>query len=126
MKKNYNLDNFGFSFPTISSVPIHCHQTPSMKHKYRIPSVLSHQQQVTVFFNGRAFVCDMTEMQARAIILIASREIEERKDTQGSELALSIWLQSQLYRSPGFSMKRSLQRFLQKRKQRSQSSSSYN
>ncbi|PON88041.1 Tify domain containing protein [Trema orientale] len=102
MRKNYSLDTFGVNFPTLSSVPIpfHCQQTPSMNVN-PIPSVLSHQQQVTVFFNGRAFVCDMTELQARAIILIASREMEERRDTQGSELALSIWLQSQLCRSPG-------------------------
>ncbi|KAH7533597.1 hypothetical protein FEM48_Zijuj04G0148700 [Ziziphus jujuba var. spinosa] len=82
------------------------------------------QQQITFFCNGRAFVYDLTELQVRAIILFASEEMEEKNDRKGSKLA-SISLQPQVYKPPGFSLKRSLQRFLQKRKQRNQASSPY-
>ena len=70
-------------------------------------------------------------LQARAIILLASREMEERLKTPrmmtspGSE-PCSPSLQSPIY-SPttALSMKKSLQRFLQKRKHRAQAMSPY-
>ncbi|XWS18649.1 hypothetical protein CRYUN_Cryun32bG0062900 [Craigia yunnanensis] len=85
------------------------------------------QQQLTIFYSGRVCVCDVTELQARAILMLASREIDERikTPTTGSELT-SPTLQSQLHSpSAGLSMKRSLQRFLQKRKSRIQATSPY-
>ncbi|KAF8413563.1 hypothetical protein HHK36_001554 [Tetracentron sinense] len=85
----------------------------------------SPQQQLTIFYNGRVCICDATELQARAIIWLASRKIEERMNTPRSE-SVSSSLQSQvLYRPSGLSMKRSLQGFLQKRKKRIQATSPY-
>ncbi|CAH2062500.1 unnamed protein product [Thlaspi arvense] len=84
------------------------------------------QQQLTIFYNGNISVCDVTELQARAIILLASKEMEERvKSPMGSEPSSPL-IQSPLC-SPnsGLSMKRSLQRFLQKRQNRIQSTSPY-
>ncbi|XP_044496700.1 uncharacterized protein LOC123219053 isoform X2 [Mangifera indica] len=40
-------------------------------------------QQLTMFYNGRVCVCDVTEFQARNILLLASREMEESKNGDG-------------------------------------------
>ncbi|XP_073030565.1 protein TIFY 5A-like [Primulina eburnea] len=75
-------------------------------------------KELTVFYKGEVCVSDVTELQARAIILLASREMEEK--SPGSKLNSPLC-------SPttGLYMKRSLQRFLQKRKTRSQETSPY-
>ncbi|XP_057948988.1 protein TIFY 5A-like [Malania oleifera] len=85
----------------------------------------SNQQQMTIFYNGRICVCDVTELQARAIILLARQEMEERmisrKPTTAQALEpMSPSLQPQLHSPTGLSMKRSLQRFLQTRRHRVQ------
>ncbi|GKU92596.1 hypothetical protein SLEP1_g6305 [Rubroshorea leprosula] len=89
----------------------------------------SQQQQLTIFYNGRICVCDATELQARAILTMATREIMgERmnlKTPTGTD-PVSPTLPFQVYSpSAGVSMKRSLQRFLQKRKNRIQTTFPY-
>ncbi|CAH9138021.1 unnamed protein product [Cuscuta epithymum] len=81
------------------------------------------RQQMTIFYDNEVVTCDVTELQARAIIMIAS---EERWKTTVSEPSSPL-MQPQLCRPPalatdnGLSMKKSLQRFLHKRKNRVQS-----
>nr|UXP70617.1 JAZ4 [Aquilaria sinensis]UXP70618.1 JAZ4 [Aquilaria sinensis] len=85
------------------------------------------KQSLTIFYNGSVSVADVTELQARALLLLASREVEERirsPTTTASEPATPSALPSPLY-SSGLSMKKSLQRFLQKTKNRSQAASPY-
>ncbi|PKA63979.1 Protein TIFY 5A [Apostasia shenzhenica] len=92
-------------------------------------------RQLTLFYGGRVSNCDITEiksfLQARAILCMA-REMEETvksggKASSSSPLSFSssslchwsTWGESQLLlMNPDLSMKRSLQRFLQKRKTR--------
>ncbi|KAM6548620.1 hypothetical protein CsatB_020296 [Cannabis sativa] len=117
------MRQFGANAPSFKFSPLPFHCLNIQMNSKPIPSA---NQKVTVFFNERAFVCDMTELQARAILLFANKKVEEGRDGEGLELALSsVCLQSQICGSQGLSMKRSLQRFLQKRKQRSQASSPY-
>ncbi|XP_077220905.1 protein TIFY 5A-like [Tasmannia lanceolata] len=80
-------------------------------------------QQLTIFYDGRICACNVTEIQARAILHLAKREMEERPRTCDSEPFLPSQ-QTQL-NAPALSMKRSLQRFLQKRKTRIQETSPY-
>ncbi|RVW34919.1 Protein TIFY 5A [Vitis vinifera] len=83
------------------------------------------QQQLTIFYDGRVCVCEVTELQARAIILTASREVETKTPTASDVTMVSPSLQSQLYSPTGLSMKRSLRSFLQKRKNRIEATSPY-
>ncbi|XP_024032164.1 protein TIFY 5A [Morus notabilis] len=129
MRKNCNFDNFSpFPFFRTNSltVPVDLLNIPLMDLMPYSTYIDNIQHEVIIYFNGRTLVCDMIELQARSIILFASREMKGRKNLKGSDLELSTCLQSQIYGSPSLSMKRSLERFLQKRRQRSRASSPYN
>ncbi|CAL9135554.1 unnamed protein product [Musa textilis] len=80
------------------------------------------QKKMTIFYQGRVCVCDATEMQARAIISMAKREMEDtvttKQQRQSKEEESSSRAVALQVLDPGLSMKRSLQRFLQKRKAR--------
>nr|CAN84091.1 hypothetical protein VITISV_007759 [Vitis vinifera] len=112
------------------------------------PQEQQQQQQLTIFYDGRVCVCEVTELQglfmnpadqvflwavvpfgymyeARAIILTASREVETKTPTASDVTMVSPSLQSQLYSPTGLSMKRSLRSFLQKRKNRIEATSPY-
>ncbi|KAG4945772.1 hypothetical protein AAZX31_15G088800 [Glycine max] len=87
------------------------------------------QQPLTIFYDGKICVADVTELQAKSILMLANRKLEERVRTPtGSEPSSPTVMQSnnQLY-SPGTgpSMRKSLQRFLQKRRNRVQEASPY-
>ncbi|KAG6594460.1 Protein TIFY 5A, partial [Cucurbita argyrosperma subsp. sororia] len=83
-------------------------------------------QQLTIFYNGRICVCDVTELQARAILKLATREMEEKDLNEPTSPMLQQSPVPRTPTTPGLSMKRSLQRFLQKRKHRVQATSPYN
>ncbi|XP_048438516.1 protein TIFY 5A-like [Pyrus x bretschneideri] len=93
-----------------------------------------HQQQrrrLTIFYNGMMCVRDVTELQARSILFLANKEMEESVKSPFTPSSGSSEPPSPNVVSPlcstvaGVSMKRSLQRFLQKRKHRTQATSPY-
>ncbi|KAK4254547.1 hypothetical protein QN277_009916 [Acacia crassicarpa] len=81
------------------------------------------QRKLTIFYDGKVCVSDVTHLQARWIMKEASKEMaEEEKNMMKLNRSLS---QSQRQmcspnnnNASSLSMKRSLQRFLQKRKDR--------
>ncbi|TKY47914.1 TIFY 5A [Spatholobus suberectus] len=76
-------------------------------------------EKVVAIPHSSRHVLDVTELQARVIIWLASQ------DNTGPASATSLSLQSQallMHAPQGFSIKRSLRNFLQKRKKRSQKS----
>ncbi|XP_064971584.1 protein TIFY 5A-like [Musa acuminata AAA Group] len=93
----------------------------------------SQQQQITLFYNGRICVCNLTDTKARAIISMAKRQMDEQQAKGSSFLPRDPppsphphpHPAEQLLINPGLAMKRSLQLFLQKRKSRLHSLSPY-
>ncbi|XP_049372601.1 protein JAZ13 [Solanum verrucosum] len=71
-------------------------------------------QQLTKFYNGKFVDSDVTQLQicAKAIIYLASRGMEEKTNKMSEPSSPSLQPQTGLF------MKRSLRRFLQKRKNR--------
>ncbi|XP_058097551.1 protein TIFY 5A-like [Magnolia sinica] len=80
-------------------------------------------QQLTIFYNGRICICDVTEIQAREILCLVNREMHEKLTARHMD-PLPPSQQPQP-RAPALSMRRSLQRFLQKRKTRILTTSPY-
>ncbi|CAJ2658659.1 unnamed protein product [Trifolium pratense] len=95
-------------------------------------STMQNQQQapLTIFYDGKMCVTDVTEFQVKSILMLANKKEQEKvKTPTGSVPTTPTIVESphQLYSpGPGLSMKRSLQRFLQKRKNRIQEASPYN
>ncbi|CAN8290676.1 unnamed protein product [Cochlearia groenlandica] len=81
-------------------------------------------QKITIFYNGQmCFSSDVTHLQAKSIISIASKE---KSSLNGSDPPNMLWTQSvHQLQNPKVSMKRSLRSFLQKRKIRIQATSPY-
>ncbi|KEH21427.1 jasmonate zim-domain protein [Medicago truncatula] len=77
------------------------------------------QQPLTIFYDGKMCLTDVTEFQAKSILMLANKiKLQEKvKTPRGSEPTTPV--------QSGLSMKRSLQRFLQKRKNRVQEASPY-
>ncbi|XP_052179453.1 protein TIFY 5A [Diospyros lotus] len=110
----------------------HHHQQQSMLD---LESGNQQKQQLTIFYNGKISFWDVTGLQARAIIMEASREMEEMRSPVTPESSPSTLDNNNNYnnipQSPmcspnaNLSMKRSLQRFLQKRKNRLSATSPY-
>ncbi|XP_071715341.1 protein TIFY 5A-like [Rutidosis leptorrhynchoides] len=90
-------------------------------------------QQLTIFYDGNISVSNVTDLQARAIIKLASEEMESKWNTNTnttpgsatSEPSSPFMLSPSLSPITELQMKRSLQRFLQKRKHRLQATSPY-
>ncbi|XP_055820102.1 protein TIFY 5A-like [Solanum dulcamara] len=125
MRRNCNLELRLMTPPSLSTFsPENCKNTPyfSMEDKESI-EVEKQSQPLTIFYNGKLVVSDVTELQAKAIIYLASREMEEKTNKTPSPISelSSPLLQPQT----GLFMKKSLQGFLQKRKNRIQTTSPY-
>uniref|UniRef100_A0A1J3E1Q4 Protein TIFY n=1 Tax=Noccaea caerulescens TaxID=107243 RepID=A0A1J3E1Q4_NOCCA len=83
------------------------------------PKEESHR--ITIFYNGQMCVSsDVTHLQAKSIIWIASREIEERSFSNGSDPPNRSTRFHHQLPIPKASMRKSLQSFLEKRKNRIQ------
>ncbi|XP_073005285.1 protein TIFY 5A-like [Typha latifolia] len=97
-------------------------------------SRLALEKQITIFYNGQICVCDVTEIQARAIISMAKREMEDKENENNKHSFQQLQFPYKLQHrglnpellNQQLSMKRSLQRFLQKRKTRIAAVSPYN
>ncbi|XP_020582143.1 protein TIFY 5A-like [Phalaenopsis equestris] len=83
------------------------------------------QKKISFFYGGQVFICDVTEIQARAIICMAKREMEEAmiSSSQSASAPRGSWPELHAPPEPQLlssrlSMKRSLQSFLQQRKSR--------
>ncbi|XP_061356726.1 protein JAZ13 [Gastrolobium bilobum] len=86
--------------------------------------LLSINKQVVAVLHNKRHMFDITELQARVIIWLASQEMEEKDASMGPAPTPSLLLQPKalLVHAPnGISIKRSLRNFLQRRKKRSQS-----
>ncbi|KAM7271406.1 hypothetical protein ACFE04_030620 [Oxalis oulophora] len=95
----------------------------------KIPEEQLKTQQLTIFYNGGVCVSNVTDLQARAIIRLANGgEMDENLSvsrTNYGNLQSPLNHQMASPNSSALQMKRSLQRFLQKRKHRAQSASPY-
>ncbi|XP_050367977.1 protein TIFY 5A-like [Argentina anserina] len=106
---------------------------------HRSSEDMQQQRQLTIFYNGAMCACDVTELQARTILCAANNEIGnmvvKTSTTPSSSPRDHYKLSSpSMHYSPpyssrvpagGLSMKKSLQKFLQKRNHRSQASHPY-
>ncbi|XP_058735593.1 protein TIFY 5A-like [Vicia villosa] len=120
MKKNLNLE-LRLVPPSINSdLPTSMEGEAEEQQQHR---------PLTIVYDGKIFVRDATEIQARSILMLAKKEMEDKVRTptgSSSEPSSPAVFTSNLY-SPGtsLSMKKTLQRFLQKRKNRIQEASPY-
>ncbi|CDP06840.1 unnamed protein product [Coffea canephora] len=84
----------------------------------------SRRDQITVLHNMRSVcICDATELQAIIILWLARREVDDKLSSFTG--AVPSIMKVQLHSSSGLSLRKSLQRFLQKRKDRIQSATPY-
>ncbi|KAK8467252.1 hypothetical protein PHAVU_008G290900 [Phaseolus vulgaris] len=90
-------------------LPLHSSSShPSMNGTFNI-----HNKLAAILHNERHCIFDTTELQARAIIWLASREMVENSSLRSEALLVHI--------SPHLSIKKSLQNFLQRRNKRKSS-----
>ncbi|KAL7157840.1 hypothetical protein ABFS83_02G103600 [Erythranthe nasuta] len=105
----------------------HCNLSfPVLRSNVTTASLVGHRSQlVTTRSNGITLTSsysDATELQAIAVLWVARRETEEKYNAMRSRNAGSISLH---HGNGGLSLKKSLQIFLQKRKDRIQASMPY-
>ncbi|WOG84961.1 hypothetical protein DCAR_0104147 [Daucus carota subsp. sativus] len=132
MERNCNLE-LRLETPSFDDHTIAEKTCPSqlMKEEMRSPNSEEKQdnRKLTIFYNGRVSSCDVTDIQARSIILLATQEIGGEKLTtpasSGTSSESSSKPQQYYKQNKGLSMKKSLQQFLQKRRTRIQATSPY-
>ncbi|CAN6834665.1 unnamed protein product [Brassica oleracea var. botrytis] len=104
--------------------------TPYESSSSENPQPKKESQILTIFYNGHICVSsDLTSLQAKAILSLASKDMEERslslKSSDGSDPSIIPNKLTRLHHQKA-SMKRSLRSFLQKRNVRMQASCPYN
>ncbi|RRT57859.1 hypothetical protein B296_00031359 [Ensete ventricosum] len=82
------------------------------------------QQQITIFYDGRICSCEVTEMEARNIISMAEREMDDQMRKKNQQP--SLLSPQQKTDGAELSTIRSLQQFLQNRKSRLSAIPPYN
>ncbi|KAK4707093.1 hypothetical protein R3W88_033342 [Solanum pinnatisectum] len=122
MRRNCNLE-LRLMPPSLSTFsPNNCNNTSyfSMEEDIESTELENKSQPLTIFYNGKLVVSHVTDLQAKAIIYLASRKTEEKTNKTLSPMSepSSPLLQPQ-------TVKKSLQRFLQKRKNRIETTSPY-
>ncbi|TKY59805.1 TIFY 5A [Spatholobus suberectus] len=132
MRKHCNLELRLFP-PSLSDLrpmmEAEVNESPQLQDPHHQRPQQPQYHPLTIFYDGKICVSDVTELQARSILMLANKEMEKRVMTPtGSEPSSPILQSPHNMYSPGtgLSMKRSLQRFLQKRKNRVQETSPYN
>ncbi|KAK4254545.1 hypothetical protein QN277_009914 [Acacia crassicarpa] len=127
MRRNCNLELRLFPYQDSS----HDHHHPmvgegsnnSSKREMSAAEDEGQQQKLTIFYDGKVCVSDVTHLQARWIMKEASKEMAEEEENMMKLNRSLSQSQRQMYspnsnNASSLSMKRSLQRFLQKRKDR--------
>ncbi|KAL3330010.1 hypothetical protein AABB24_034061, partial [Solanum stoloniferum] len=122
MRRNYNLELWLMP-PSLSTFsPNSCNNTSyfSMEEDKESTELENKSQPLTIFYNGKLVVSHVTDLQAKDIIYLASRETEEKINKTLSLMSepSSPLLQPQ-------TVKKSLQRFLQKIKNKIETTSPY-
>ncbi|WVY91066.1 hypothetical protein V8G54_036580 [Vigna mungo] len=97
MKRNCYLD-------------LRLHSSSSHTSMQATSTLSFHIKLAAILHNQRHCIFDTTELQARAIIWLASREMVKTRSLRSEALLVHI--------SPHLSIKKSLQNFLQRRKKR--------
>ncbi|MED6192619.1 hypothetical protein PIB30_011956 [Stylosanthes scabra] len=149
MRRNCNLELRLFPSPASDHRSMMLEEEEEASESRSSPILLQegNRTPLTIFYDGKISVCDVTHSQARSILMLARRELEERvrtptststgssdpcspallqsSSTQQHNIMNNNNLHSPAGTSSSLSMKRSLQRFLQKRKNRLQETSPY-
>ncbi|XP_004486286.1 protein TIFY 5A [Cicer arietinum] len=138
MRRNCNLELCLFPpYHTSANRHNQCNLVEEEDHSDKRLTTQNQQQPLTIFYDGKICVTDVTEFQAKSILMMANKKLQESVNTptpRGSEPSTPtiVYSPNQLYSpaglgpGPRLSMKRCLQRFLQKRKNRVLEASPYN
>ncbi|XP_062012723.1 protein TIFY 5A-like [Rosa rugosa] len=129
MRRNCNLELCLNTSGANSGFPLRNHHDRRAVLESSSGTPRQQQQPLTIFYDGMMCVSDVTKLQARSILFLANKEMEERFKTSPSPspspCASTSEPSSPSLQSPicSPSMKKSLQTFLQKRKYRIQATS---
>ncbi|KAM7270771.1 hypothetical protein ACFE04_029985 [Oxalis oulophora] len=127
MRRNCNLELCLLPYSTDSWSNINNNNNPKMEEitSEEIPQVQQKPQQITIFYNGSVCTSEVTALQARAIIRLASGGGIDEILTKSPTNFVNSQSQMTSPSSSALHMKRSLQQFLQKRKHRAKTASPY-
>ncbi|KAK4801376.1 hypothetical protein SAY86_021863 [Trapa natans] len=88
------------------------------KLSWGYPKSVNDQQEITIFYNGRLCTFDLTELQARTILLLANRKAGRSASYKARRYESPVKEAARLHSPRCLSLMKSLQRFLEDRKMR--------